>query len=434
MKNKKYKIILTIIIILALIIRLIYIIKTPYTEKQHDVEPNGNGLSYIFTIYKTGNLPQDNIGQHYHPPLHQIICTIWLKIISIFSTNTTFLCESLQFVTLIYGMLMLYVIYNITKELKFDNKIQILLMVITAFHPFLIILSGSLNNDGLCILLTLWTILRLIKWYKHENIKNTTILAIITGLCVMAKTSGAIVAIPIMYVFFLRLYKEIKKSKNKVNTLKKYMYLYIFFGCIALPIGLWYPIRNYIEFKQPILYVMDPHNSDLYVGNYSLLERFIPFSNEIGKIYCDPWTNYNIPVFLLKCSLFEEYTWKTGTILNICYYISIVLNLILIIYTIYCIIKNLHTKNKQNQIWKIALFLLFIFNIISYITMNIKLPYGCTMDFRYMVPTLFVGAIFVGFELEKIQRKNKIKGKVLYNIIFVLTCVLVVTANFIILS
>lgn len=406
MKNKKYKITLSIIIILALIIRLTYIIKTPYTEKQHDVEPNGNGLSYIFTIYETGRLPQDNIGQHYHPPLHQIICAIWLKIISIFTTNTAFLCESLQFITLTYGVLMLYVIYNIAKELKFDNKIKLLLMFIVAFHPFLIILSGSLNNDCLCVLITMWTILRLIKWYKNDSLKNTTILAITTGLCVMTKTSGAIVAIPIIYVFLLRLYKEIKKSQNKVNTFKKYMYLYIFFGCIALPIGLWYPIRNYIEFEQPILYVMDPHNSNLYVGNYTILQRFMPFSNEISKIYCDPWTDYNIPIFLLKCSLFEEYAWKTGTILNICYYISIAVNLILIVYTIYCIIKNLCAKNKQNQIWKIALFLLFIFNILSYITMNIKLPYGCTMDFRYMVSTLFVGAIFVGFELENMRKKK----------------------------
>ena len=33
--------------------------------------------------------------------------------------------------------------------------------------------------------------------------KNTIILAIITGLAVMAKTSGAIVSLPIMYIFLL---------------------------------------------------------------------------------------------------------------------------------------------------------------------------------------------------------------------------------------
>ena len=51
--KNKYKILIYIIIGLALAIRLAYIIKMPYTEKQHDVEPNGNGLSYIFTIYET---------------------------------------------------------------------------------------------------------------------------------------------------------------------------------------------------------------------------------------------------------------------------------------------------------------------------------------------------------------------------------------------
>ena len=434
MKNKNYKIILTIILILALIIRLVYIIKTPYTEKQHDVEPNGNGLSYIFTIFQTEHLPEDNIGQHYHPPLHQIICAVWLKIISVFNSNTTFLCESLQFVTLIYSILILYVMYNILKELKLSNKIKILLMFIVAFHPFLIILSGSLNNDELCLLLTIWTILRLIRWYKNDSMRNTIFLAICTGLCVMSKTSGAIVALPIMYVFFLKLYREIKKSNNKINTFKKYMYLYIFFGCIALPIGLWYPVRNYLAFKQPILYVMDPHNSNLYVGNYSVLQRFLPFSNEISKIYCDPWTDYNIPIFLLKCSLFEEYSWKTGIIFNIFYYISIVINFILIIYTIFCIIRNLFNKNKRNVVWKLVLFLLFIFNILSYITMNLKLPYGCTMDFRYVVPTLFVGIIFVGIELENVQRKNKRVSKFLYNSILLLTFILMLCSNTIILN
>ena len=133
-----------------------------------------------------------------------------------------------------------------------------------------------------------------------------------------------------MYIFLLKLYRKVKKSENKTLVIKKYMYLFIFFGCISLPIGLWYPIRNYIEFKQPILYVMDPHNSDLYVGNYTLWQRFLPFSNEINQMYCDPWNQYNIPIFLLKCSLFGEYSWNTNGVFEILYATSIVLNIYLI--------------------------------------------------------------------------------------------------------
>ena len=35
--------------------------------------------------------------------------------------------------------------------------------------------------------------------------------------------------------------------------------------------------------------------------------------------------------------------------------------------------------------------------------MNLKLPYGCSMDFRYIVPTIFIQAIFICFELENIK-------------------------------
>ena len=84
MKDNKYKKAIIIIVILALIVRLIYVIETPYTEKQHDLD-----LSYILTIYQTGHLPQSNEGQYYHPPLHQIICAMFLTLESPFIEDIT---------------------------------------------------------------------------------------------------------------------------------------------------------------------------------------------------------------------------------------------------------------------------------------------------------------------------------------------------------
>lgn len=91
-------------------------------------------------------------------------------------------------------------------------------------------------------------------------------------------------------------------------------------------------------------------------------------------------------------------------------------------------------NHKRNLEWKIALFLLFIFNILSYITMNLKLPYGCTMDFRYIVSTLFVGALFVGIQLENIERNDKKFANFLYNSIFLLTFILMLCSNTILLN
>ena len=44
---------------------------------------------------------------------------------------------------------------------------------------------------------------------------NTIILAIVTGLAVMAKTSGAVVSLPIMYIFLLQFYRAIKKGDKR---------------------------------------------------------------------------------------------------------------------------------------------------------------------------------------------------------------------------
>lgn len=430
-KLSKFSKIMITIIILAFVIRLIYIIKTPYMENQHDIEPNGNGLSYIFTIYDTGKLPDNNAGQNYHPPLHQILSAGWLRIISIFTQDFEKMCESLQFLTLIYSMAIIFISYKILQELKIKDKYKILLMLVFAFHPMFVILSGTLNNDVLCLLLVTWSILRLMKWYKNPDIKNTTILAIIIGLNVMAKTSGGIIALPTIYVFLLRMIKDIKKSNKKDIVFKKYFYLFMFFGCISLPIGLWYPIRNYIKFGQPILYVMDVNNPDLYVGNYSLFNRLGIFSSEIFKVYCDPWVDYNIPNFLVKCSLFEEYSW--GENFEIIYAIAIILNIIMILVFLISFINCLIKKEKRNLQWKISFTVLLVFNFVSYIAMNIKLPYGCSMNFRYLLPSILIGSLFVYFNLDYYKRKNPKLEKILYKLIFIGNIILFGASNTIIL-
>ena len=82
MNKKIYKVVLSVIFILAIIIRLAYVIKMPYNKFQHDIAPNGaGGLAYIFTIYEYGHLPASNVNQFYHPPLHHLLGAGWVKIV-----------------------------------------------------------------------------------------------------------------------------------------------------------------------------------------------------------------------------------------------------------------------------------------------------------------------------------------------------------------
>ena len=417
-----------IIFLLALIIRMIFIIKYPLSKAQHDVNGENGHFSYIQTIFIQNRLPSTNQYQYYQPPLHHFISAMWLKVFSKLIRSYTTLIESLQFVPLIYSMLLLIVINKILKELKIKDKYKNLILVIMAFHPTFTILSGSINNDMLSILLIFCTLYELIK-YKKSDMVNTIILAIVTGLAVMAKTSGAIVSLPIMYIFLLQFYRAIKKGDKR--KIWQYIGMYCVFGIISLSLGLWYPVRNYILFKQPILYVMDPNNQKLYVGDKSLLSRFLPFSKEIFIQYADPYEHYNIPTFLIKSSLFGEWTWTTSYICKYIYVFALFANIAIIVFSIVAIIREMTSNRKRDLIYRNIFLILYFFNIISFISMNIKLPYGCSMDFRYIVPTIFIGIYFIGLQLRKIQ--NEAKNKLIYRTLMQISIVLVVASNFILL-
>lgn len=43
----------------------------------------------------------------------------------------------------------------------------------------------------------------------------------------------------------------------------------------------------------------------------------------------------------------------------------------------------------------------------SYINFNIQYPFGCTMDFRYVVPTALIGAVFLAKWWEEIPHNRR---------------------------
>ncbi len=425
-----YKDIVLIIMILGILIRAMYIIYTPITERQHDVYSiNDQGhLGYIYTIYQTGKLPDTNSIQFYHPPLFHLIAAGWLKVNDIFNVELDRSIEGIQIITAIFSSLIMLVSYRIVEKIEIKNIYKILIMAVMAFHPTFIILAGSINNDVLMILLSFYIILYLIKWNDDPNIKNTIILAIITGCAVMTKVSGAIMAVPIMYTFIKKIFEIHKTEKDKLLRL---FGKFLLFGVISLPLGLWHPIRNLMLFNQKIGWVLLPADG-LYVGQYSFFERFltISFKEMFGYTYCVIPGDHNIFSYIIKTSILGEFAYNN----SIGIYVALfkIINLIIISTTAICIfilLKKIKKISNNSFVTKILLITFFI-NIVSYYHFNIQYPYICTMDFRYIVPTIFTGIVTVCVVLDEFIKNDIIKELIEYMII--LFCILSFTFFFII--
>lgn len=425
-----YKDIILIIMILGILIRAMYIIYTPINERQHDVyNINDQGhLGYIYTIYQTGKLPDTNSIQFYHPPLFHSIAAGWLKVNDIFSVSLDKSIEGIQIITAIFSSLIMLVAYRIVEEIEIKNIYKIFIIALMAFHPTFIILAGSINNDVLMILLSFYIILYLMEWNDNPSIKNTIVLAVITGCSVMTKISGAIMAVPIMYTFIKKIIETYKIEKNRLLDL---FGKFIMFGIISLPLGLWHPIRKLILFNQPLGGVLLPGDG-LYVGQYSMVQRFlsISFKELFGQLYCVIPDDHNIFAYIVKCSILGEFTYSN----IIAIYVTLfkIINFIIILITIVCIfilLKKIRKINNNSFITKILL-ITFFTNIVSYYNFNIKYPYVCTMDFRYIVPTIFTGIVTVCMVLDEYIKNDIIKEIIEYTI--TLFCILSLVLFFII--
>ena len=191
MKKDKYKIILILIFVIAILTRIVFINKTDIATFQFDVGiqkdygvpidyeglyenfdkdyNEGRHINYIMQLYTNGSLPNKIIGQFYHPPLHHFIMAMNLKIMDIFSDSASFKFESMQFITLIYSVIILIILYKILEELNLSNKNKILPMLMFAFYPLYIFFAGSINNDELVMMFSLICLLYLMKWRKEQR-------------------------------------------------------------------------------------------------------------------------------------------------------------------------------------------------------------------------------------------------------------------------
>ena len=160
------------------------------------------------------------------------------------------------------------------------------------------------------------------------------------------------------------------------------------FALVAFPLGLWYPVRNLFLFHQPFNYVLRISNdSELYCGNHSIWERFGLIKN--CEIYDHPVGDYNVWSYLLRSSLFGEFSFNMGKLIPA---LLILLNLLLILVSLFAMVVVLI---RYRTVQWTSLFCFWLVLMGSYVDFNVKYPFGCTMDFRYVVPTALIGAVFL---------------------------------------
>ncbi len=401
------------------IFRLIYIRETDWAIRQHDVYGTDGHMDYILRLYQGKGLPESGVWQYYQPPAWHFICAVWLRIQTFFGVSMEIAKENLQLLSLYCSGAIMLISHKLLKMLKINGFPLVLCCVIIAFHPTLIILSGSINNDVLSLTMALASAVLALKWYKNPKISTIIGIAFCIGLSMAVKLSGGLVAVAIA-VLFITVF--IKNFRNKWQNL---LCQFSVFGVICVPMALWWPVRSAILYNVPLTYVPSlSETSNQFIGFRGAFERLFDFSSLFEKgVYPArvlerfdfEYFEYNIPLGALKSSVFGEYYMGKGTPLeifgNILFYSALVLATVALASMIYFVIKAV--KEKKDLAFKLYPAIIWVTSLVFYVKFCFDFPHFCTMDFRYIAITLIMGVLYVGLMLSKIQSQNTIFSKIM---------------------
>ena len=406
-----------LILLTGLLLRIIYISYTEINVRQHDVhqffEHNAGHGEYICYLYENRTLPDfdpRDIFQFYHPPLHHIICALWLTIINKLgmSAETTGV-QSLQFLTVTYSFLYSVFAYKALGLLDLKPKTVQICTAIVTFHPTLIILSGSLNNDILSSLLSMTAMYYTIKWAKDRKWLDIIIIAFSIGLGMFTKLSVGLLAPGVAAVFLYIFVKNIKEFK-------KFIPQFVVFGIICVPIGLFWSVRNYVKFDVPLNYVPQlSENSGQFIDRTPVerLLNWLPFQ------FASPFTQwewsgaayneFNPIIALWKNAMFDEGTFfsRSITLQSFCtalFFSGIFISLFSAIAFFMMWLKNKKAK-LENKLLLTGVSLVIFGN---YMMFCINYPQVCTENMRYCVPLIFTGSAMLGMYIDS---ADKIKSK-----------------------
>lgn len=377
---------------------------------QHDCRSffdykNQGHLGYMGYLFFERILPPGNPVDFwcgFNPPLHYFLATAFLRINDFLSIPTELWLKNLQILPCIYTSIFIIYVYRILNKIGLKKSLLTNVLFI-GLSPIIIILSGSLNNDILAITLSTMALYYAIEWYETDKLKTLMFIAITIGCAMMTKVSSALIAIVIAVIFLI---KVIINRKD----IKRYIWSFALFAIVALPLGLWFPIRNLVLYDISPTYVQavpqPPHER---MTKANLFQRLFTFEKQdIESINVNvegDSPEYSILITSLKSFIVDEninYTEQKALniVVPVLFYVTFWIAILFIINLVYSIINH----KKINNMWLYIFILLFIIQVISYISFCLEHPYPFTAHIRYIIPTLLSFGVITGL----VSDNNKI--------------------------
>lgn len=407
--------------------------KIPNYIYNHNKLPLPNDKEVIVDIF--------NASYAYYPTqLPAITSALFMKIISIFTTNTKALVIASRFTSLISGTFFIYFIIKILDELTKRKKVKYLGIVFASLMPQFIFLSSYVNNDAPAIMASAIIVYAWIKGLKDKwNIKNIILLAIGIIICSLSYYNAYGWILFSIIIFILSHFKK-RNNKITIDYTSCLKYGIITSSIILICISYFF-IRNYIINDGDIL------------GIKSFLTAC-----EIGAIDSLKPSLRNTPenlkmsyIEMLTTSYYGNTSWIISTIVSfigvfgyteyklpIPIYLGYLIIIFIGIIGYLIKLKDILKKKNKETLFNISLICCLIIPILLSIKYSYSTDYQPQGRYIYPMFTSLIIIITLGYEkiIDIINKKfktrtKKIESSIIYTIIiFIIISFIIATKIF----
>lgn len=387
------------ILFAGLVLRVGYMLATPASVRGHDLgqasAASGGHGAYLLTLIETHRLPQTFAHQFYQQPLYYLLAAPLSWFVNFLlgrANDPVALVDGAKLVSCFASCGCLLVARRLCDALKLDRRGACIALTVTTFLPEFYLLAGRVGPDALTVFWMLLAFYQTCLWVEKQSWGRTIALAITFGCALCTKVSCGVIALFTAVCMIVIFGREFRAGRAKAMIGKLAV-----FGVVSVPLGMWYSLRNLFRFGQPLGYVVEiVKTSELYRGNVSKLRVFVPYWRElIASPYADPWKDNSYPVYVVKSALFGEFTYDVPLWLP---RVLLAVNIFLVLAAIGAAVWLLIRCKNHNRGLLLSVGVPALWTLLygSSVLFNLSYPYGCTMDFRYVVPTGVLGGICLG--------------------------------------
>ena len=398
---------IALIFAMGFMVRLGYVLYTDISTRQHDIGVFEEGkynvmhsgyILYVRDHFAIPDVDVRNFGQFYHPPFHYFVCAVFLKIYELLLPKGMHNYEALQALSMLWSQYTLIMIFKNVKLLGVKKEHHVAAAYVIAAFPAFILMSASINNDGLSILLFFTGFYFGLKWFKGGSWRHILPAALAIGFGMMTKIAIGIIAVPLGFLFIVKLFKDLTDKKEKRGG-RTFLQL-VSFGVICAPLGLWFQIRNYVKFGVPLTYVLRSDNYYQDLSMYTPMQRLFgfygfPIEDYYINLGSDGEKDYNIFIAQVKTALFGGENCRDDLLMSMAGYVLLIVFLVMIFVAFIGLIYTVITIRKRGTFWEdMAMIVLAVTEVVSVISFSLGFPHVCSENFRYSTPLLLCSTVF----------------------------------------